>query len=192
VVKTALQAALGLNGQGRNVTGGTVSLNAGDTTTGAGSSTGPYNLMAVAEHEIDEVLGLGSSLGENFPDPSAEDLFRYSSSGVRSYTLSGAATSYFSINGGVTNLSYFNQQSSGDYGDWQSDPLPNGASPQVQDAFASASSPVLTSSSVEVEALDVLGYTLTNTSGQESTPEPGTGLLLVGALALCGLAKRRP
>jgi hypothetical protein len=186
VVKTALQAALGLNNQGPDVVGQTIDLNAGATTTGAGSTKGVYNLLAVTEHEIDEVLGLGSSLGENFPAPSAEDLFRYSASGVRSYSLS-AESSYLSINGGATDLANFNQQSGGDYGDWTGSP-----SPQVQDAFASVNSPVLTSSSVEIEALDVIGYTLNSTSQDPpSTPEPNTILMLAGALATAGVARRR-
>jgi hypothetical protein len=99
---------------------------------------------------------------------------------VRSYSAS-AASAYFSINGGVTDLANFNENSLGDYGDWTGSPSPN-----VQDAFASTSSPILTTSSVEVEALDVLGYTLSSSA----TPEPGTGLLLVGALAVCVLVRR--
>src|SRR5262249_10193138 len=88
-----------------------------------------FDLMAVVSHEIDEVLGTASGLGEaNIHPP---DLFRYSSTpGARNYTTSGD-NAYFSLDG--TNLlARYNQSGSGDYGDWWS----SGAhTPQVQDAF---------------------------------------------------------
>jgi hypothetical protein len=133
--------------------------------------------MVVTEHEIDEVLGLGSALptppsGNPFP----EDLFRYDSSGARSFTTTSTAKAFFSING-TTDLAQFdNQNDGGDFGDWQSNPLPPGVQPKVQDAFASpGSTPAL---GVELRALDVIGY--------NSIPEPGTGVLLAAALVVLG------
>ncbi len=83
---------------------------------------GKYDLQGVVEHELDEVLGLGSALNipVNFPRLSRpQDLFRYSANGTPSYDVN-AASSYFSIDGGATNLVNFNQNGGGDYGDWAS------------------------------------------------------------------------
>jgi hypothetical protein len=65
--------------------------------------------------------------------------------------------SFFSIDGGTTNLNDFNNCSNGgDYGDWITH-TPS----QVQDAFTNGSgSPSLSVTSPEVRALDVIGYTI--------------------------------
>jgi len=134
----------------------------------------------VAEHEIDEVLGLGSALPTpQFNAPFPEDLFRYDASGVRSFTTTATAKAFFSING-TTDLAQFdNQNDGGDFGDWQSNPLPPGVQPKVQDAFAtSGATPAL---GVELTALDVIGY-----DRIASIPEPGTGVLLAAALVVLG------
>jgi len=152
---------------------GCVGLNLSQTTVGGGS----YSLLATVEHEIDEVLGLGSSLEGNgtilgqpsFPAGlmSPEDLFRYSAPGVSSFALNngisssncaGAPLAYFSINKGITNLDTFNNCKNGaDYGDWSTS-----AAAQVQSAYGTpGATPSLTVSSAEVTALDVIGYTLT-------------------------------
>jgi len=124
-------------------------------------------LTAVVEHEIDEVLGLGSALqGTTTPvDPWAEDLFRWASPGVRSFAANTSTThpctstpaSFFSIDGGTTNVNQFNNcNNGGDYGDWITH-----APSQVQDAFTNFSgSPSLNVTSPEVRALDVIGYTI--------------------------------
>jgi hypothetical protein len=102
--------------------------------TGIGSpgSSGQFSLFATVEHEIDEVLGLGWSLpavpfGTIFP----EDLFRYDATGHRSFTTSSTAQAFFSINT-TTDLAQFdNQNDGGDFGDWQSNPLPLGVAAKV-------------------------------------------------------------
>jgi len=140
-----------------------------------------YDLQAVTEHEIDEVLGLGSGLNlpVSFPRLSRpQDLFRYSASGVRSYTTSAAAVSYFSINGGVTNLVNFNQSNSGDFGDWA-----GSATIRVQDAFGTPGSiPIY---GVEIRNLDVIGF-----DAISAVPEPGT-FALAAVLLLGGAALRK-
>jgi hypothetical protein len=125
------------------------------------------DLMAVVEHEINEVLGLGSALQgtTTATDPWPEDLFRWASSGVRSFAANTSTTnpctstpsSFFTIDGGTTNLNQFNNcNNGGDYGDWITH-TPS----QVQDAFTNFSgSPSLSVTSPEVRALDVIGYTI--------------------------------
>src|SRR5260370_30446691 len=123
--------------------------------------------MAGVGHEIDEVLGLGSALhGTTTPaDPWTEDLFRWASPGVRSFTANTSTTnpcsstpmSFFTIAGGSTELNEFNNcNNGGDYGDWITH-TPS----QVQDAFTNFSgSPSLSVTSLEVRALDVIGFSL--------------------------------
>jgi len=154
---------------------GLITLNTGLTFPGSPGSALAFSLKVVAEHEIDEVLGLGSSLGQSFQQfPSGEDLYRYASAGVRSYTTNTSAQAFFSINGGTTLLAQFdNQNDGGDWADWQSNPLPHGVGPQVQDAFATVGA--TPSLGVELTALDVIGY-----NRQGTIPEP-TSLTLLGA-----------
>jgi hypothetical protein len=145
-----------------------------------GIAPGSYDGLRFIEHEIDEVLGLGSILpsSTDFTGNSAirpEDLFRYSSPGNLSLTSSTTASSYFSIDGGATHIVGFNQRSTGDYGDWLSpscNPLPT---PLVQYAFSCPGQTAdISAASPEAIALDVSGYDLV-------APEPGT-------LGLCGTA----
>jgi hypothetical protein len=178
-VKTANLRAIGINvNPPTGQPDGTISLNTSITNPGSPGSSNAFSLIAVTEHEIDEVLGLGSALPTTSGNPFPEDLFRYDSSGNRSFTTTPTAKAFFSING-TTDLAQFdNQNDGGDFGDWQSNPLPPGVQPKVQDAFAtSGSTPAL---GVELRALDVIGYDLI------TTPEPGTGVLLAAALAVLG------
>ena len=189
-VKTAELHALGYTGvPPNNGYDGTITLNTALTHPGSPGSSLNYNLMSVAEHEIDEVLGLGSDDSGTgfFADPAPEDLFRYDSSGNRSYTTNPAARAYFSINGTTLLAEFDNRDDGGDWGDWASDPLPTGNVPQVQDAFATpGSNPFLSVSSPEVTALDALGYNLAT-----PTPEPGTIFLSVSALVGLFMVRRR-
>jgi hypothetical protein len=155
-VKTANLRAVGINVSGPGGLDGTIGLNTMLTSPGSPGSTLAYNLIIVAEHEIDEVLGLGSSLpsapaGTIFP----QDLYRYSAVNTRSFTTVNSLA-FFSINGTTSLAQFDNQNDGGDFGDWQSNPLPAGVSPKVQDAFATpGANPAL---SVELTALDVIGY----------------------------------
>jgi hypothetical protein len=146
-----------------------------------------YDLFAVAGHEIDEVLGLGSGLNLplGFPRLSRpQDLFRYSANGVRSYTTSSTATSYLSIDGGATNLVGFNQNGGGDYGDWFS---LGPHTPRVQDAFGTPGA--TPNFGVELTNLDVIGYTRVTAN---QVPEPSSVAFLgTSALGLGGMLLRR-
>jgi hypothetical protein len=154
-----------------------------------------YGLQAVANHEIDEVLGIGgtgSTLNGtgSLTGPVGDlDLYRYSASGVRSYSNTNTTVplSYFSIDGGATVLSYFTQTTGADFADWfsnctsatlcQPDGLPDGFSPQLQDAFGEpGTNPALGPN--EITAFNSIGYdTLAS-----PTPEPSN--LLLAGLAL--------
>ena len=155
-VKTANLRALGITGLNPTMPGGVdgiVSLNTSIMNlTRPGGNPGKYDLMAVAEHEIDEVLGLASALDFG-SGVLPEDLFRYDASGNRNFTTNGD-TAYFSLDG-TKLLARFNQNSGGDFGDWWT---AGSHSPQVQDAFAtSGATPNLNS---ELVALDAIGYSL--------------------------------
>ncbi len=122
-----------------------------------------YDARQSIEHEIDEILGLGSFLPQ-LMDPKhnsavrPEDLFRYSAPGVVSHTFSPTATSYFAIDGGATEIAGFNQDPNGDFGDWLSVPCPN-PRPLVQLAFSCPDQMSdVSATSPEGVALDVIGY----------------------------------
>jgi len=157
------------------------------------SNTGSYyGLEAVANHEIDEALGIGGTGSTldgtgSLTGPVGDlDLYRYSAPGVYSYSnlQTTSPYAYFSIDGGNTVLSYFNQTSGADLGDWLSNPIPNGFQPQVQDAFGQqGTDPVLGVN--ELAAFSAIGYELV-------APEPSSLLLFVSALAIfAGACKRR-
>jgi hypothetical protein len=180
------ETALGNNGGGFD---STISLNTSIMNLSRTGTQNPtfFDLQAIASHEIDEAFGIGgtgSVIGQVIPgNPAGSmDLFRYSANGVRSFTTSSSATAFFSINGGATNLTNFNQAGGGsDFGDWKGVP----GSPQVQDAFSTPGVDINLGLN-ELTALDVVGYNLA------TVPEPGSGtLLLVGGLIAVGILRCR-
>jgi hypothetical protein len=125
-------------------------------------NTNSFDAQRLTEHEIDEVIGLGSHIGHNSNDLRPQDLFSWSSAGHRNITSSG--TRYFSINSGMTNIVGFNQDPDGDFGDWLSEPCPQ-AHPYPQNAFScTGQSSDIAARSPEGINLDVIGYDLTQTS----------------------------
>src|SRR5437588_1240952 len=133
VVSSADGRALGLNtpaamfADGHVGTGGPydgiVTLNSAQPfqfTRPVGPTT--YDAQRSTEHEMDEVLGLGSFINSGGSDVHPQDLFSWSSPGTRNLTTSGIR--YFSINSGATNIVGFNQMSGGDFGDWVSPNCP--------------------------------------------------------------------
>ncbi|MGZ4963491.1 MAG: NF038122 family metalloprotease, partial [Limisphaerales bacterium] len=119
-----------------------------------------YDLSSVVQHEIDEALGLNSSLNNlnnGAPTPTGPvhvmDVFRYDQNGTRSFNTASNSQAYLSIDGGTTDLVRFNQTQVGDFQDWYSG---TGHTPRVQDAWGTpGATPNL---GVELIALDVSGY----------------------------------
>ena len=168
---------------------GKIGLNTHITDIGSPGTTGEYSLFAVVQHEIDEVIGLGSDVGGSgfFADPAMQDLFRYdhTGTGTRNYTTAGD-DAFFSIDG-INNLVQYNQDGFGDYGDWHPS-----ATARVQDAYATPfEHPTLATSAglVEVINLDAIGY---NIQGPAVVPEPSSvALLLIGSMSLVGYRWRQ-
>ena len=163
-VQLANARALGLTGDGApGDVDGTVLLNTAQMNLDRSNiDPGKWDLMAVASHEIDEVLGFGSALN-GLPNGAAaptgdiwpEDLFRYDQNGNRSLDTALATQAYFSLDG-TTRLARFNQVGGDDFSDWYG--WQSGVIPQVQDeASLAGATPNL---GVEKIALDVIGYTL--------------------------------
>jgi hypothetical protein len=116
-----------------------------------------YDFIGIAEHEVSELLGrtFATDPGAHIPN----DLFRYLAPGAPDpeYTTNGA---YFSIDGGNTNLKFFNNGSDGgDPQDWAVG-TPNSTNDSFNDALYPNEQASL--SNVDVTAMDVLGYNRTS------------------------------
>jgi hypothetical protein len=168
IVSSANGRALGLNTPGHldstgHFTGtfdGIVTLNSAKAFQFTRPPGGNFDAQRSTEHEMDEVLGLGSSIPG--ADPQPQDLFSWSAPGTRNRTSTGSR--YFSINGGTSNIVDFNQNSNGDFGDWLSGSCPQ-TTPYVQNAFGCAGQVSdVTPNSPEGINLDVIGYDLVTAS----------------------------
>jgi hypothetical protein len=119
---------------------------------------GYYDAQQFIEHEIDEVLGLGSSVATGDTNIRPQDLFSWSAPGTRNIASTGVR--YFSIDGGRTQIVGFNQNTAYDTGDWFSESCPQ-THVDVQNAFAcTGASADVTALSPEATNLDVIGYDL--------------------------------
>jgi hypothetical protein len=126
-----------------------------------------YDALLAIEHEIDEILGLGSRVGSSLTNLRPEDLFSWSAPGTRNVTSSG--TRYFSIDGGNTNIVQFSQDLTLDLGDWIALPCPQ-PNPYVQNTLSCVGQVAdIGRTSPEGISLDVIGYDLVS---------PGTPNLL--------------
>lgn len=119
-----------------------------------------FDALTAIEHEMDEILGLGSYLNTGGSDLRPQDLFSWFTVGGRNLTITG--TRYFSIDGGTTPIINFNQDPTGDFGDWLSPACPQ-TRPYVQNAFLCSGTNQdadIGASSPEGINLDVIGYDL--------------------------------
>jgi hypothetical protein len=165
-------------------------------------TAGSYDAIRVIEHETDEVLGgggAGSTLNavannsvplSSFYGPL--DLYRYSAPHTPSFTDSTTATSYFSVDGGVTNIVGFNQNqglSLADYGDFGDFLSTTGCPDYVQDAFTCPDQQAdETASSPEYQMMEAIGWD----GGTDPVPEPMPLALLGAAIGGLALARSRP
>ena len=138
------------------------------------ASPGNFDAQTFTEHEIDEVLGLGSHHDSPAPQYlSTQDLFNWLSPGVRNTGTTGGG--YFSIDGGNTDIIDFNQQVGGDFGDWLSEDQCPAVHFLVQNAFnCDGQSADVTATSPEGINLDVIGYDLIPAFPPPPPPVSGT------------------
>jgi hypothetical protein len=167
--------------------------------------SGAYDFYAVVEHETDEALGtsscvstqntslLGDGCDSSAPsgsgNPSAVDLFRYSSAGnlVLDSSLSTTPGAYFSYNGGTSNGAngvagtpkvYNTLANSEDYADYVSSSPDCGTDQAIQDAEGcpgeDAGLTILNDGGSEINILTAVGYQVppTSTSCTTSNPNP--------------------
>jgi hypothetical protein len=170
-INYANELALGITPASSAKFFGTITLTTGECNlTRTSIDPNKYDLQDLALHELDEVLGIGSILdnvsnGDAPPTDTInpEDFFRYSAgpNGHVDFTTSSRASVFFSIDGGRTDLAQFNQDSTGDFNDWDS--IDGPAVTQVQDAFGTPG--VIDNYNVEPVVLNVMGFTPTHALG---------------------------
>ncbi len=156
---TAQEQALGLVPASSTSINGWVGFNSGFSYTfnnANGVANGTYDFQGIVAHEISEVLGRDSGVGGSL-GPSVLDLFRYSAPKTAVFAN---VTSYFSIDGGTTDLRDFNTASGGDTGDWSGAALDAG---DAADAFA-YSGVILSFSQPDITTLEVVGWSTVSQS----------------------------
>lgn len=180
---------------GPNAIDGIIGLNT-SMTSPPNALPGNFDLTAVTEHEIDEVLGLGSALPNCPPpkgctsvsaaNPAPEDLFRFTAPGVfasLNVRCSALTPAYFDAvfySGSNDSIKFNTACNGGDWGDWDS-------SGHVQDAFANAGVNI-PYGQVERDAMSAIGYTV---NGLQVLPEPRAWVLMLSLIGVLSFAKRR-
>jgi hypothetical protein len=123
-VATAEAKALGLTNPTSGAVDGSIGFGSSwsDSTSPGAVGPGQFDLQAVAQHEITEVMGRLGIEGQSVsgvPAYTPLDLFNFSAPGVLELSANGG---YFSNDGGHTNLGTYNNASlnGGDIADWAS------------------------------------------------------------------------
>ena len=134
---------------------------------------GQVDLIAVAEHELSHALGRLDLTGAS----TALDLYRFSAAGK---VAAPGTTSYFSINGGTTNLDNF--ATTGDTADW----APSAGNDANNAILNTGSVDVFTA--VDVTELAALGFTTAGTvpSSTATIPAYAAGGLNAATLTFIG------
>ncbi len=151
--------ALGLSGVGSNDTNtdGTVTFSSTVSYTFDPTNravAGKFDFIGVVQHEITEVMGRVYLLNNGITGYAPYELFRFTSPGVRSFSLT-ANNAYFSVDNGATVQKYFYTNANfGDLQDWLSS-----TSADAFDAFVSSGKQLVTSTA-DVLSLDILGYNM--------------------------------
>lgn len=137
---------------------------------------GEYDFIGVTEHEFSELMGRTTQITNTGFGYDLLDTMRFTAPGTRSIGNSGV---YFSFDNGATNLEGYNS-GSGDYQDFSGAVAtdPYNASTSTDQGHVI--------NSVDIRALDVIGYDL-------SAPEPSFLIPLAGILFLgLGRLRKRP
>jgi hypothetical protein len=135
---------------------------------------GAFDFYGLASHEITEIMGRyglsqnGAASGRYSPI----DLFRYLGIGTRDFTPANG--SYFSIDGGVTNINTFNGTGGGDLSDWA------GIGPDSYNHSLNTNT-LETISAGDLTLMDVIGYD----AAAASVPEPSTVFLFAASFLVC-------
>ena len=141
-------------------------------------NSGKYDLQATVQHEVNEVLGTVSGVGDSATTLIRPiDLFRYDAAGARSFGVR-SDKGYLSLDGNVNTTNGYNNAGSGDTGDFDS------AIVRVQNAFGTPGATTV-QMGIEVAMLDAVGFTLA------PVPEPGTYAMLLAGLGVLSLVARR-
>ena len=131
---------------------------------------GKYDFIAVALHEITEVMGRVYYDLSTIYIP--YDLFRFSGPGVRTFSTT-APTVYFSVDNGVTDLRNFNPvESNGDLTDWAL----SGPSDACDYSLSSGRKALL--SYADLTALDIIGYKLNYSPPKLTGVKSGTNFIV--------------